>query len=71
MELTGHPDDFFYVLPDWKIPERIRTMQEKSILDYVVRFKADLPELRQEYLENSSFKEDAKRILARFRTDQR
>ena len=71
MELTGHPDDFFYVLPDWKIPERIRTMQGKSILDYVVRFKADLPELRQEYLENSSFKEDAKRILARFRTDQR
>lgn len=69
MELAGHPDDYFYVLPEWEIPERIRTMREKSILDYVVRFKADLPELRREYLEHSSIKEDAKRILERFRPD--
>lgn len=67
--LTGHPDDFFYVLPAWRIPERIRVMKEESILDYAVKFKAVLPELKHSFLKNMSFRELIKMVISRIRNN--
>lgn len=66
MKLSGHPDSFFYVLPEWKIPERIRVMREESILDYAVKFKIDLPDLKRTFLETVSFKEAVRFFISRF-----
>ena len=48
--LTGRDPRYFYVLPEWQIPERIRVMQEESILDYAVKFCPNLPELQRKAL---------------------
>lgn len=55
--LTGKSPDYFYVLPEWRIPERIRIMQEGSILDYAAEFCASLPELQRKALKNMSLKQ--------------
>ncbi len=66
--LTGHEAGFFYVLPDWQIPERIRIMQDESILDYAVKFHPNLPELKQKAMKNTSLKELIKLVLGILRT---
>ncbi len=54
--LTDLPDDFFFVLPDWQLHERIRVMCEESILDYVSRFRVDLPELKKVVLQQMGWR---------------
>ena len=50
--LTGRDPQYFYVLPEWRIPERIRIMREGDILDYAAEFCASLPELQRKALKN-------------------
>ncbi len=65
--LTGHEAAYFYVLPDWHIPERIRVMQEESILDYAVKFCPNLPELKQQAMKDMSLKQMAKLFIESLR----
>ncbi len=62
--LTGHSPEFFYVLPEWRIPERIRIMREKSILDYAAEFCPNLPGLQRKAVNNMNL-EQKLRFLAR------
>ncbi len=55
--LTGRDPQYFYVLPDWQIPERIRIMQEESILDYAAKFCPGFPELQRKALKNMNFEQ--------------
>ncbi len=64
--LTDRPSGFFFILPDWQLEERIRVMREESILDYVCRFRVNLPELRKTALQRMGWKDFAKILIEKF-----
>ncbi len=66
--LTGRDPRYFYVLPEWQIPERIRVMQEESILDYAAKFCPDLPELQRKAFGKMDLKQKIRFLARELRT---
>ena len=62
LTISGRDKDYFFVLPDWHLPERIRVMQEESILDYAEKFRVALPDLQKQALRDLTVKDLVKLI---------
>ena len=66
--LSDYPDNYYFVMQDWNLPERIKTVSTESIFDYYIKFKVNFPELYKYQISHMSWKDITRQNLSWIRS---